>query len=718
MALGSLGKLFVEIGADTKGLKKGLDGAESQINAFGGKVKKTGAAIGAGMSKTGRGMTAGITLPLVAAGAGFIALSGKAANFENQMNEVFTLMPGMSAKAMDAMTKDVLDFSKEMGTLPEEAVPALYQAISAGVPKDNVFDFLTVANKAAIGGVTDLETAVDGITSVVNAYGSDVVDAAEASDLMFTAVKLGKTNFNELSQSLFQVIPTASALGVEFGDVTAALAAMTAQGTPTRVATTQLRQLFVELSKDTGKASSAFKEIAGVGFADFIAQGGNVQDALVIMEQAADANGVSLQNMFGSVEAGNAALALTGKGAETFGRNLEEMAGAAGATNTAFATMDEGAARSMAKLKAEFSAAMITIGNDFIPILKDDLLPIFRDDLMPLLTGVVIPGIKAVAGAFSAMSPGMKKVALVVLALAAALGPVLMILGPIISGVTALAPVVAAVGAVIGGVALGPIVLIVAAIAAVIAILWVLEERFGVITAVINIVKDAFFGLIDWLSTAVPAAIEMVIGFLSGLGDKLLFMLGPIGAVIYAFRHWDEIKGIVSGAVSGIPGIVSGAISRAVGAITSLYGAFRNAGRAIMNALRDGILSGISAAVAAVRSAAAKLRSYLPGSDAKTGPLSDLMASGKALMTTFDAGMNAANVDLSGTMEHVLPSPATLTNAAPAASNGSQGGSVSNSNSISIGEVHLSKDYDFEQLMKDIDRHQAGQRTQRGFGAI
>ena len=718
MALGSLGKLFVEIGADTKGLKKGLDGAESQINAFGGKVKKTGAAIGAGMSKTGRGMTAGITLPLVAAGAGFIALSGKAANFENQMNEVFTLMPGMSAKAMDAMTKDVLDFSKEMGTLPEEAVPALYQAISAGVPKENVFDFLTVANKAAVGGVTDLETAVDGITSVVNAYGSDVVDAAEASDLMFTAVKLGKTNFDELSRSLFNVIPTASALGVEFGDVTAALAAITAQGTPTSVATTQLRQLFVELSKDTGKASSAFKEIAGVGFADFIAQGGNVQDALVIMEQAADANGVSLQNMFGSVEAGNAALALTGKGAEALTRNIEEMGKSPGATEEAFTTMSKGAAYSMKLLKAEFSAAMITIGNDFIPILKDDLLPIFRDDLMPLLTGVVIPGIKAVAGAFSAMSPGMKKVALVVLALAAALGPVLMILGPIISGVTALAPVVAAVGAVIGGVALGPIVLIVAAIAAVIAILWVLEERFGVITTVINIVKDAFFGLIDWLSTAVPAAIEMVIGFLSGLGDKLLFMLGPIGAVIYAFRHWDEIKGIVSGAVSGIPGIVSGAISRAVGAITSLYGAFRNAGRAIMNALRDGILSGISAAVAAVRSAAAKLRSYLPGSDAKTGPLSDLMASGKALMTTFDAGMNAANVDLSGTMEHVLPQPATLTNAAPAASNGSQGGSVSNSNSISIGEVHLSKDYDFEQLMKDIDRHQAGQRMQRGIGAI
>ena len=103
---------------------------------------------------------------------------------------------------------------------------------------------------------------------------------------------------------------------------------------------------------------------------------------------------------------------------------------------------------------------------------------------------------------------------------------------------------------------------------------------------------------------------------------------------------------------------------------------------------------------------------YFPFSDAKRGPLSNITASGKALMTTFDAGMNAANVDLSGTMEHVLP-PAALTSA-PAASGGRHGGSVSNSNSISIGDVHLSQDFDFDALMVQINRHQATKRTQRG----
>ncbi|MEA3458765.1 MAG: hypothetical protein U9R21_08835, partial [Candidatus Thermoplasmatota archaeon] len=121
-----------------------------------------------------------------------------------------------------------------------------------------------------------------------------------------------------------------------------------------------------------------------------------------------------------------------------------------------------------------------------------------------------------------------------------------------------------------------------------------------------------------------------------------------------------------------------------------------------------GIISGVSKTVDAVKGALGTVRSYLPFSDAKVGPLSDLTASGAALMTTFEKGMGS--VDLSGKMEHILPQPI----AAPAASTGQAGGSVSNSSSISIGDVHLSQDYNFEELMKDINLHQAQNRTQRG----
>ena len=692
MALGSLGKLFVWVGADTSDLEKGLDGAEKSVNKFGKNVKKTGAVIGAGVSKAGKGLTAGMTLPLVTAGAGFMALSGKAAEFESGMNRVFTLLPGITEDAMGEMEDDLMAFSREMGILPEEAVPALYQALSAGVPPDNVFEFMKTAAKASIGGVADIETTVDGLTSVVNAYGRSVLSAAEASDIMATAATKGKTDLGPMSDALYNVIPTAAGLGVGFKDVAAALATITAAGTPTSVATTQLRSLFSQLSKEGTNTSDAFREVAGVGFKEFIAQGGNVQGALSIMGQAADENDVALQDMFRSVEAGNAALALTGAGADTFAANVDAMGESTGAAEEKFKTMDEGAARSMAKLKAEFSATMIEIGNEFIPILKDDLIPIFRDDIAPLLKDVVGPAIKGLANAFSAMSPGMKKVSLVVLALAAALGPVLMVIGPIITGVTALAPIVATVGAAIGAVALGPILLIVGGIAAVIAILYILEKRFGLVTKTIGFVTGVFNDLVDWLADAIPKAIDTTIEFVAGLGDKLLIVLGPIGAVIYAFKHWDEIVSIISGV-----------FRRVFSFLMNLDREFKKAGWNLMIAFAKGIVEGISKAVDAVKGAVGAVRDYLPGSDAKIGPLSDLTASGAALMSTFDKGIATSSADPAATFAARAPQ-------VPAA------GSTTNSysSSVSMGDVSLSSDYNFEALMKDIDRYQATQRTQQG----
>ena len=68
----------------------------------------------------------------------------------------------------------------------------MYQALSAGVSQEKVKGFLEVAQKGAIAGVTDITTAVDGLSSVVNAWGEDAISAAQASDLIFTAVKMVK----------------------------------------------------------------------------------------------------------------------------------------------------------------------------------------------------------------------------------------------------------------------------------------------------------------------------------------------------------------------------------------------------------------------------------------------------------------------------------------------------------------------------------------------
>ena len=355
MAL-KVGELFAELNLNDSNFNAGMDKAKQSFSGLGGRL--------ASMAQVGAIATG------AALATGAVMGTEAFASFQNGMNEVFTLLPDITEKSMSEMSKQVKNLSDDMGILPEDAVPALYQAISAGVPQDNVFEFLKTANKAAVGGVAGLETVVDGITSVINAYGTDVLSAAQASDLMFTAVKLGKTNFEQLSASLFQVIPTASAIGVEFGTVTAALAAMTAQGTPTSVATTQLRQMLVELSKEGGKTSKTFREISGKTFKEFIAAGGDTQQALQLLEKHAAKTGIGVNDLFGSVEAGNAALALTGKGTERFTDNLTAMDESAGATDAAYARMEKGMSRSFKKIWASIKVVLIEIGEKLQPVVE------------------------------------------------------------------------------------------------------------------------------------------------------------------------------------------------------------------------------------------------------------------------------------------------------------------------------------------------------------
>jgi len=433
----AVGELIVNIIGDMKDLHKVFSDVQTEIGNVGTKLQAAGAQI----SSAGSAMTSSITIPLVAVGAGIAAVSGQAVGFEKQMGEVFTLLPGLSKQGMGEMSQDALDFADDMGVLPKEVVPALYQAISAGIPKENVFDFLTTAQKAAVGGVTDLTTSVDGITSVVNAYGSDVLSATEASDLMFTAVKLGKTDFNQLSNSLYNVIPYSSAAGVAFGDVTAAIATLTSQGTPTAQATTQIRQAIVELSDSGSDVSLIFQEITGKTFKQFIAEGGNMNDALQLLEQYAKNSGVGVDELFGSVEAGAGVLGLTGKSSEKFAANIEEMGKSAGATEQAYSTMSQTTSKAIDEIKATLSVLIIELGQKFLPIIRDTLVPLIKNTLVPTIEKI-IPIVEKIANGFGSLSAPVQVAVLAFTAFLAALGPILIVVGSVVSAFGTLATAV------------------------------------------------------------------------------------------------------------------------------------------------------------------------------------------------------------------------------------------------------------------------------------
>ena len=349
-------ELYETLELDTRKFKKDMSSAKKDTGKFSKMLGGIGTAAVAGAA------AAGAALAAVAAD-GIKQFTG----MEKQMSEVFTLLPNASSDAKEKMIDDMQEFKMEMGTTTDETVPALYDAISAGVPEDNVFEFLKTAQKAARGGVTDLNTAVDGLTTVINAYGKEVGDAEDVSDILFTTVKTGKTTMDELGSSLSDVAPIAAAVGVNFEDVGAALATMTAQGVPTTEATTQLRQAMNELSKEGTNAYDVFKDVAGVAFTEFIENGGNLQEAMVLMEQAAEDSNTKVQNLFQNIRGGQAALTLTGSGAETFAENLDEMQDRAGATDDAFNTMMDTSATWQERLGSAIEVVREKVGEELSP---------------------------------------------------------------------------------------------------------------------------------------------------------------------------------------------------------------------------------------------------------------------------------------------------------------------------------------------------------------
>lgn len=353
-----LAAYVARIEADTSGLNTGLDQADGLLKGkIGGMVNWSKIAI-AGMIT---GVVAGIGVTVKKGIDSFI-------EFENQMNSVYTLLPDITEEAMGKMEQQVKDLSKEMGVLPKEIIPALYSSLSASVPEENVFAFLETAQKGAIAGLTETETVVDGLTTVLNSYHMEATQADNVSDILFQTIKFGKTSMEELSHSMSTVTPISASLGVSFEDIGASLATMTAQGNATSTSTTQLRQMLTELSKAGGETSKIFQSMAGKTFKEFIAEGNNLNDALKLMEQYAKENNVEINDLFGSVQAGSAALMLTGASTEMFVNNLENMANASGATQQAYETLDQGIGRSIEKIKVGMSNMVLELGTKLSPM--------------------------------------------------------------------------------------------------------------------------------------------------------------------------------------------------------------------------------------------------------------------------------------------------------------------------------------------------------------
>jgi len=204
-------------------------------------ISADGVGFHSAMSKVRKSVKAAATAFATFTATGLILATKEAVAFEKQMAEVNTI-GNLTVGELEKVRKQVLDLSTEFGASTDELTGGLYQALSASIPKGNAIEFLRVATKAGIAGVTDTATAVDGLTTILNAYQKESSEAGKISDMMFATVKGGKLNFEELSNSVGKAAGTAKLLGVSVDELLSGFVTMTKKGFTADEASTMLTQ--------------------------------------------------------------------------------------------------------------------------------------------------------------------------------------------------------------------------------------------------------------------------------------------------------------------------------------------------------------------------------------------------------------------------------------------------------------------------------------------
>ena len=316
--------------------------------------------IQAGMMRIGKGMG------LIAAGFGIVRPLQVALREATKLNKALAEVATLTDEATFpvAKMKDLVkDLSAEYGDESVTQAKALYQTISAGYSDAaDAAAMMTTANKLAVGGVTDVATAVDGLTNVMNTYSAANLESLDVSDAMFIAMREGKTTIGELASQIGRVAPGAEALGIKFDELFAAISAVTSKGINTAQTSSGLAAAMANVVKPTADATKEAKRL-GIEFSAASLRSKGLSGFLDSITQSAKFNDDTISKLFGSIEAFKVMTALTSNESEKFNAVMEKMAQRAGSTAAAVAKMEKTFEHQSKRMKQITNNLLTSVGD-------------------------------------------------------------------------------------------------------------------------------------------------------------------------------------------------------------------------------------------------------------------------------------------------------------------------------------------------------------------
>lgn len=296
-----------------------------------------------------------------------------AVEYQNQMQAVGTLLDGDVSTKLQGMGAELKKVSIDTGASLSDLSAGLYDVVSAfGESSENVKQ-LEIASKAAKAGAATTSDSVALLSAVTKGYGDTSAEAMQkASDLAFQTVKLGQTTFPELASSIGQVVPLASTLKVSQEELFGAMATLTGVTGGTAEVTTQLKATMQGFLSPSNEMAKTLKQLGYESGAAALEQEG-LDGILKKLKASVNGDEVAFANLFSSVEAKNAVLALAGNQAENFSTKTAAMVTASGAADAAFKTQTASVSEMMGKVKNAGSVMLTSLGEKALPYITAGL---------------------------------------------------------------------------------------------------------------------------------------------------------------------------------------------------------------------------------------------------------------------------------------------------------------------------------------------------------
>ncbi len=568
------GNKWVEFGKKVEAAGTKVTGVGKKISSAGGEVVKLGKKFA----------------PVSAAATGALTVVTKtSSDFQNGMAKMSTLFD-TSQVSIQKLSKEFLNLSNETGKGATELTEAGYQALSASVPVEKLGSFIRTSANMAKVGFTDTATSVDLLSTAVNAYGLEADQADNIANKLVNTQNLGKTSVNELSSSMGKVIPTAAGMNVNLDQLCTMYTLMTKQGIATAESTTYMNSMLNELGDSGTDVGEILKEKTGKSFQELMKDGMSVGDALKLIKQSSDETGTAFNELWSSQEAGKAAMALLNDSAGDFNETMGSMANVTDLVSQGLEKMDTPStkvSKSLNRIKnsgVELGSVLLTTVTPYIEVFSQKVIELTNK--------------------FNAMPDSQKKVILVLLAIVAAVTPVLLVVGKVI---TAFGQVYSVAGKLVTGLgklwgvfAVNPVLIVVAVLATIVAAfihLWNTSESF----------RNFWINLWNGITSTLSSAWEMIKNIIT-VGIMLIASIISAAVQIitlpwrfiwenckeYIIEAWNYIKAAVSSALGVISSVISNAWNIIANYLTRILSNIKNKFVSEWNAIKSHVSSAIN----------------------------------------------------------------------------------------------------------------------------